>query len=126
MKESKYHFKFEDFKVYQKAMDFGEVVNQQTKDFPKDERFELTSQYRRAADFIAFNLAEGSAGKDKQFLNYLGNAYHSIHECVACSAKAARRNYISQEVNEANREYLVEMAKMISSLRAIISKRISK
>jgi hypothetical protein len=43
MKESKYHFKFEDFKVYQKAMDFGEVVNQQTKDFPKDERFELTS-----------------------------------------------------------------------------------
>lgn len=95
--KSKFHFKFEDFKVYQKAMDFGEVVHQSTKDFPKEERFELTSQFRRAADSIALNIAEGSAGTDKQFHNYLGNAYHSLHECVACSTKAVRRNYISQE-----------------------------
>ncbi|MBZ9777326.1 four helix bundle protein [Psychroflexus sp. CAK8W] len=124
--KSKFHFKFEDFKVYQKAMDFGEVVHQQTKDFPKEERFELTSQFRRAGDSIALNIAEGSAGTDKQFHNYLGNAYHSLHECVACSTKAVRRNYISQEENEANREHLVEMVKMISGLRASIFKRISK
>ncbi|MFD0932574.1 four helix bundle protein [Psychroflexus salinarum] len=124
MKNFKYHFKFEDLKVYQKAMEFGEVVHQQTKSFPREERFELTSQFKRASDSIALNIAEGSAGTDKQFYNYLGNAYHSLHECVSCSTKAFQRNYMSQETNEANREYLVELAEMISSLRASISKRI--
>ena len=66
---SKYHFKFEDLKVYQKAMDLGEIIHEQTKSFPKEERFELTSQFKRACDSIALNIAEGSAGTDKQFHN---------------------------------------------------------
>ena len=37
--ESKYHFKFEDLLVYQKAMQFGEITNSQVKKFPKEERF---------------------------------------------------------------------------------------
>lgn len=40
--ESKFHFRFEDLQIYQKAIDFGELVNILTKKFPKDERFELT------------------------------------------------------------------------------------
>ena len=122
--KSEYYFKFEDLKVYQKAMDFGEIIHEQTQLFPKEERFELTSQFKRASDSIALNIAEGSAGTDKQFHNYLGNAYHSLHECVSCGTKAFHRNYISRVENEKNREYLVELAKMISSLRNLISKRI--
>ena len=123
--ESKYHFKFEDLLVYQKAMQFGEITNSQVKKFPKEERFELSSQFKRASDSIALNIAEGSGGTDKQFHNYLGNAWHSAHECVSCSWKAFLRNYISQDENELNREYLAELTKMISSLRNIISKRIN-
>ena len=123
--ESKYHFKFEDLLVYQKAMQFGEITNSQVKKFPKEERFELSSQFKRASDSIALNIAEGSGGTDKQFHNYLGNAWHSAHECVSCSSKALLRNYISKDENELNREYLAELTKMISSLRNIISKRIN-
>ena len=123
--ESKYHFKFEDLLVYQKAMQFGEITNSQVKKFPKEERFELSSQFKRASDSIALNIAEGSGGTDKQFHNYLGNAWHSAHECVSCSSKAFLRNYISQDENELNREYLAELTKMISSLRNIISNRIN-
>lgn len=123
--ESKYHFKFEDLLVYQKAMQFGEITNSQVKKFPKEERFELTSQFKRASDSIALNIAEGSGGTDKQFYNYLGNAWHSAHECVSCSSKAFLRNYISADENELNREFLAELTKMISSLRNIISKRIN-
>lgn len=68
---SNYHFKFEDLKVYQKAMDFGELVHHQTKTFrtfPKEERFELTSQFKRTSDSIALNIAEGSAGTDNNFI----------------------------------------------------------
>jgi four helix bundle protein len=123
--ESKYHFKFEDLLVYQKAMQFGEIINKQVKKFPKEERFELTSQFKRASDSIALNIAEGSGGTDRQFYNYLGNAWHSAHECVSCSSKAFFRNYISEDENELNREFLAELTKMISSLRNIISKRIN-
>ena len=123
--ESKHHFKFEELLVYQKAMHFGEIVNAQVKFFPKEERFELTSQFKRASDSIALNIAEGSGGTDKQFYNYLGNAWHSAHESVSCSSKSFLRNYISHETNELNREYLAELTKMISSLRNIIGKRIN-
>jgi len=123
--ESKYHFKFEDLLVYQKAMQFGEIINKQVKKFPKEERFELTSQFKRASDSSALNIAERSGGTDRQFYNYLGNAWHSAHECVSCSSKAFFRNYISEDENELNREFLAELTKMISSLRKIISKRIN-
>ena len=123
--ESKYQFKFEDLLFYQKAMQFGKITNSQVKEFPKEERFELSSQFKRASDSIALNIAEGSGGTDKQFYNYLGNAWHSAHECVSCSSKAFLRNYISADANEINREFLAELTKMISSLRNIISKRIN-
>ena len=124
--ESKYHFKFEDLHVYQKAMDFGEIVNKLVKKFPREERFELTSQFKRAADSIALNIAEGSGGTDKQFHNYLGIAWHSAHECVSCSSKAQMRNYISQEEDEENRKFMTELSKMITTLRNKISNRINK
>ncbi|EPR72700.1 MULTISPECIES: four helix bundle protein [Winogradskyella] len=124
MRKSKYHFKFEDLGIYAKAMEFGEVVNRLGKKFPKEERFELTSQFKRAADSIALNIAEGSSGTDKQFHNYLGNAWHSAHECISCSSKAQMRNYITAEEDEENRKLITELSKMITSLRSAILKRI--
>src|SRR5690554_6855000 len=124
--ESNYHFKFEELSVYQKAMVFGEIINKQVKTFPKEERFELTSQFKRASDSIALNIAEGSGGTDRQFYNYLGNAWHSAHECVACSTKTRLRNYINFEQDEEIRKYITELSKMITSLRSKISERINK
>jgi four helix bundle protein len=124
MRKSKYYFKFEDLTIYAKAMEFGEIVNDLTKKFPKEERFELSSQFKRAADSIALNISEGSAGTDKQFYNYLGNAWHSAHECVSCSSKAQMRNYISVDEDEENRRLITELSKMITTLRSKISDRI--
>ncbi|MFD2562797.1 four helix bundle protein [Aquimarina rubra] len=122
--DSKYNFKFENLTVYNKAMEFGEIVNTLTKKFPKEERFELSSQFRRAADSIALNIAEGSGGTDSQFYNYLGNAWHSVHECVFCSSKARMRRYVTLEEDEENRRILTELSKMITTLRNRISDRI--
>ncbi|MDO5979723.1 four helix bundle protein [Flavivirga spongiicola] len=124
MRKSNYHFKFEDLTIYVRAMEFGELVNGLVKKFPKEERFELSSQFKRAADSIALNVSEGSSGTDKQFHNYLGNAWHSAHECVSCSSKAQMRNYITNEEDEENRRILTELSKMITTLRVRISKRI--
>ena len=121
--ESKYSFKFENLTVYDKAMEFGEVVNTLTKKFPKEERFELSSQFKRAADSIALNIAEGSSGSDAQFHNYLGNAWHSAHEYVACSSKARIREYITFKEDEKNRRLITELSKMTTTLRNRISTR---
>lgn len=126
MRKSKYHFKFEDLGIYTKAMEFGETVNRLGKKFPKEERFELTSQFKRAADSIALNIAEGSSGTDKQFHNYLGNTWHSAHECIACSSKAQMRNYITNEEDEDVRRMITELSKMITVLRSRIASRINK
>jgi four helix bundle protein len=114
--KSQYHFNFEDLKVYQKAMEYGEIVHNQVKDFPKIEDYRLSSQFARAADSIAFNIAEGSGSTDASFLNYLRIARDSSRECVSATTKAYSRNYISFDEFEINRGFLVEINKMLSAL----------
>jgi|SRR5690554_1888475 len=114
--ESEFHFKFEDLIVYQKAIEFGEIVHSQVSTFPKIEDYRLSAQFARAADSIAFNIAEGSGSSDASFLNYLRIARDSSRECVPATTKALLRNYISFEQSEKNREILVEIIKMLTAL----------
>ena len=75
--KSEFHFKFEDLQVYQKAMDFGEVVDVIVKKFPAYELYALSSQFRRAADSIALNIAEGYPGSEAQFVKHINYAIYS-------------------------------------------------
>ena len=122
-KESKYQFKFEDLKVYQKAMDFGELIDGLVKKFPNHELYALSSQFRRAADSIALNIAEGYPGSDAQFVKHLNHAIYRANECVSCSTKSRRRHYINFEEDEENRKLISELTKMMSSLRKRILER---
>ena len=49
----------EELEVWQLAMDLVDKVYQLTEMFPKDERFGLIDQARRAVVSIANNIAEG-------------------------------------------------------------------
>lgn len=120
---SKYYFKFEDLNVYQKAIDFGELIHVQVLKFPQYELYALSSQFRRAADSIALNISEGYPGTDSQFIKHINYAIYSANECVSCSTKAKRRSYISNEEDEENRKCLSELTKMLSSLRNKIKER---
>ena len=114
--KSKYHFKFEELHVYQKAIEYGELVHSQVSAFPKIENYRLSAQFARAADSIAFNIAEGSGSSDAGFLNYLRIARDSSRECVAATTKSLLRNYITFEESEKNRGLLVEINKMLAAL----------
>lgn len=91
-------FKFEKLTIWQKAMDFGESINNLTWKFPKEEIYNLSSQIRRAADSIALNISEGSIGQTNQeFKKFMGYSIRSLAEVVTCLHKAKRRNYISED-----------------------------
>lgn len=117
----KYHFKFEELKIYQKAILFGEFVHKIIQKFPKREDFKLSSQVSRAADSIALNIAEGYSGSDANFNRYLIISQGSVNECVACTTKAKLRKYITEKENEELRKELSELSKMNSSLRKILT-----
>lgn len=122
---SKFHFKFEELKIYNKAIVFGERINVQIQTFPKEEMYRLASQFIRAADSIALNIAEGSAGSPANFNRYLQMAWDSGHECVVCSTKAFMRGFITAETNEENRKDIVELNKMITSYKNFLKKKIN-
>jgi|SRR5690606_3014091 len=116
MKNSDYHFKFEELNVYQKAIEYGEMVNTLIDKFPQKELYKLSSQFGRAADSIALNISEGSSGSDANFNRYLNMARDSANECVTASTKARLRKYITFEEDEENRKQLTEILKMINAL----------
>jgi hypothetical protein len=64
-------FNFEDLIVYQKSLDFVDLVYNTCDEFPKMEAYILVSQYIRAANSIALNISEGAGASDAQFNRYL-------------------------------------------------------
>ena len=48
-------FNFEKLDVWQKAIDFADLIYTNTRGFPADERFGLTTQLRRGAESISSN-----------------------------------------------------------------------
>jgi len=49
---------FRDLRVYQLAYRLAMQIFKETKTFPQDERYSMTSQIRRSSRSVAANLAE--------------------------------------------------------------------
>ena len=73
---------FRKLAVWHKAHEFVLQVYRESRQFPREEIYGLTSQLRRAAASIPANIAEG-CGKatDPDLARYLQNAFGSANEC---------------------------------------------
>ena len=75
-------YKFENVIAWQKAHQFVLAVYRITKDFPPEEIYGLTSQFRRAAVSIEANIAEGYKKLSKaDKLRFMNISQGSIEEC---------------------------------------------
>lgn len=111
-------FYFENLQVWQKAIDYSADVNELIKKFPPEEKYVLATQFQRAADSIALNIAEGSTGQSKpEFARFLSIALRSAIECVSCLYIGVKRNIITKESFKMHYEKLEEIIKMINGLR---------
>lgn len=111
-------FKFENLLVWQKAMDFNDEIFQISKGFHSDERFNLTSQIRRAADSVVLNIAEGSTSQSNaEFSKFLGYSIRSVVEVVCALFIARKRNYITESDFERLYHFSEEVVKMLQGLK---------
>ena len=74
--------------------------------FPADERYELTSQLRRAAFSVPTNIVEGTARHyPKETLQFLRTAWASLVETGYCLHVARRLGYVTEALfDELDRE----------------------
>jgi four helix bundle protein len=72
---------YRDLIAWQKAMKFVIEIYNVTQQFPREERYGITSQLRRAAVSVPSNIAEGQARfSQKEFHHFLSQARGSLVE----------------------------------------------
>lgn len=84
------------------ADDLTVAVYEQTRRFPKDEVYGLTSQLRRASYSVPANIVEGSSRESqKDYLHFLYIARGSLSEAQYFIHLAKRLGYLSEELADA-------------------------
>ena len=111
-------FNFEKLDVWQKAIDFADLIYNDTQPFPAEERFGLTTQLRRAAVSISSNIAEGSSRSSKSdFARFVEIATGSVFEVVSQAFIARRQTFLSEEEFRVMYADAEELSRMLSGLR---------
>ncbi len=117
-------FGFEKLDVWQKAVEYADLIYRITQSFPAEERFGLTSQLRRSAVSVSSNIAEGSSRSSKvDSARFIEVAYGSLLECVSELEIAKRQKFLTKEMFEAAYSKAEDLAKMLSGFRRNLKKR---
>ena len=91
-------YNFEKLEVYQLGMDLVKEIYDLIKKYPKDEKFALTNQIKKAVISIPLNIAEGSIMKTKkEFRRYIRIALGSLVEVITNLKIAIQQGYITKK-----------------------------
>jgi four helix bundle protein len=114
----------EKLEAWSKAIDFVVDIYKSTESFPKEEKFGLTSQIRRAAVSVPANIAEG-AGRhsDKEFARFLSNAQGSASELETELIIAHRIGYLSESSFADLNNSLARIGRLITGLSQHLRRR---
>ena len=109
---------YRDLIVWQKSMDLCEAVYRLAVKLPKDERFALSDQLRRAVVSIPSNIAEGHARQSKkEYAHFLSISQGSIAEVETQLLLSSRLDMIVPTDIDPVLSLSQEISKMLTSLR---------
>lgn len=121
MSEVKNH---KDLKVWKKSIKLVKLVYLLTKGFPDSERFNLTSQIRRATVSIPTNIAEGfGRNHQKELIQFLNIARGSLAEVDTLSIICKELEYIEENNFIELSEYIDHISRMLTNLTKSIQNR---
>lgn len=113
-----YKYSFEKLIVWQKAREFVVFVYDIVASFPKEERYGLIDQIRRAAISVVANIAEGSSRisrKDQAYFTQI--AFSSLIEILSHFYIAYDLNYLSEEVLDEIKYKVNDISNLLNALR---------
>ena len=114
----------ENLDLWRKAIDFVVAIYRLTDKFPKEEKFGLTSQLRRAAVSVAANVAEGAGRTStKEFRQYLSYSQGSASEVGTELVIALRLEYLTETDFKSLNNDLDDVGRMISGLSRSLKRR---
>jgi len=117
---------FKDLLVWQKGMALAKMIYSITAAFPRDERFGLVAQMRRAAVSVPSNLAEGQARHTrKEFVQFISHAEGSVAELEIQLSLAVELGFCGESGTVLAFELLNELKRMLNSLRRKLTAGIS-
>ena len=103
--------------VWKLSMQLVLDVYQISKGFPREERFGLTDQIRRAVVSVPSNIAEGAARQTrKEFVNYLHMSQGSLSELNTLLELAMRLEFLVPKDWDALNTEMERIDKMLSGL----------
>ena len=109
-------FRFEDLRIYGKALDYGRWVIQNLREAHNENESRFNKTFVKSAMSIAVNIAEGSSRSKAQFDHYLKNAKTAIRECVVYTTLAKSLGMLNESQSDRSRELLMEQTRMIGAL----------
>jgi four helix bundle protein len=118
---------YKELIVWQKSYQLCIDIYRITKDFPKEEKFGLTSQIRRAVVSIPSNIAEGYGRKTTpEYIRALYVAYGSNCELETQILLSRDLGYITAEDMKRLQEGIGEVERMLKALIKSLEKKLSK
>ena len=114
----------ENLTLWKKAIEFVVAIYKVTEHFPKEEKFGLTSQLRRASVSIVANISEGAARQSsKEFRQFLSHSQGSASEVDTELVIAFRLNYMRQVDFRRLTDDLDHIGRMITKLSKSVAPR---
>ena len=108
---------YKELKVWQRSYQLCLDIYKITKGFPKEERYGLTSQIRRAAVSVPSNIAEGYGRKTTpEYIRFLYIAYGSNCELETQILLSGDLGYIETGKLEILKEGIGEVERMLKAL----------
>lgn len=86
-----------NLKIWQLGLEIANDVSDLLIDFPKHERYGLSSQISGCSISMPSNIAEGSGRTDKSFKNFIDYSLGSSYELGTQLLVAHHRKYINNE-----------------------------
>lgn len=114
-------------KAWQLADDLTVAIYTETRSFPREELYGLTSQLRRAASSVPANIVEGSARESKRdYLHFLYIARASLAETQYFVHLASRLGYLTDESRTALESQLKQTFACLHGLISAVEKEAGK
>ncbi|KQW83909.1 four helix bundle protein [Brevundimonas sp. Root1279] len=115
---------YRDLQVWRKSLDWAEGIYEASAHWPRDERFGLIGQIRRAAVSVASNIAEGAARRSTgEFIQFVGMARGSLAEAETQLILAERLGYLPNVDARALLLASEDISRMLVALSSALSRR---